>query len=151
MEICYICGKQLSDNNSSETVKRHKEHIIHNGLYGRLKSSNILCEQCGSAYSKNDAKFIELFNGFIELLRDYLYAKDHGKDKAKRLRAYFNPEKENKTEVEYFAGKVYPITPYYEVNKDTQEVKIFAHKDRLKHFETVLLKENPELKESILR
>ena len=147
MEICYICGKQLSDNNSSETVKRHKEHIIHNGLYGRLKSSNILCEQCGSAYSKNDAKFIELFNGFIELLRDYLYAKDHGKDKAKRLRAYFNPEKENKTEVEYFAGKVYPITPYYEVNKDTQEVKIFAHKDRLKHFETVLLKENPELKE----
>ena len=61
MEICYICGKQLSDNNSSETVKRHKEHIIHNGLYGRLKSSNILCEQCGSAYSKNDAKFIELF------------------------------------------------------------------------------------------
>lgn len=52
MEICYICGKQLSDNNSSETVKRHKEHIIHNGLYGRLKSSNILCEQCGSAYSK---------------------------------------------------------------------------------------------------
>ena len=35
----------------------------------------------------------------------------------------------------------------YEVNKDTQEVKIFAHKDRLKHFETVLLKENPELKE----
>lgn len=147
MEICYICGKQLSDNNSSETVKRHKEHIIHNGLYGRLKSSNILCEQCGSAYSKNDAKFIELFNGFIELLHNYLYAKDHGKDKAKRLRAYFNPEKENKTEVEYFVGKVYPITPYYEVNKDTQEVKIFAHKDRLKHFETVLLKENPELKE----
>lgn len=42
---CNICGKELSNDGSGNTVRSHKEHIIHSGIYGRLKSSTILCEQ----------------------------------------------------------------------------------------------------------
>lgn len=151
MDICYMCGKPLSDDGKNDTVQRHKEHIIHNGLYGRLKSSSILCEKCGNAYSKEDSNFVSLFSGFLETLHDYLYRKDHGTDKPKRLRAYFYPnsekESENKGHVEFCAGKVYPLKPYYEVYEENKEVRIVAHKDRLPHFEKVFLKEHPEYSE----
>lgn len=151
MDICYMCGKPLSDDGKNDTVRRHKEHIIHNGIYGRLKSADILCEKCGSAYSKEDSCFVNLFSGFLETLHDYLYKRDHGKDKRKRLRAYFYPNSENeldnKEEVEFCAGKVYPRTPYYEVFEENKEIQIVAHKDRLPHFEKVLLKEHPEYSE----
>jgi len=60
-----------------------------------LKSASILCEKCGNAYSKEDSSFVNLFSGFLETLHDYLYKRDHGKDKRKRLRAYFYPNSEN--------------------------------------------------------
>lgn len=146
-----MCGKPLSDDGKDNTVQRHKEHIIHNGIYGRLKSASILCEKCGNAYSKEDSSFVNLFSGFLETLHDYLYRKDHGTDKPKRLRAYFytNSEKEldNKTDVEFCAGKVYPLKPYYEVSEEAKEIRIVAHKDRLPHFEKFLLKEHPEYAE----
>lgn len=151
MDICYMCGRPLSDDGKSGTVQRHKEHIIHNGIYGRLKSTTILCAKCGNAYSKEDSNFVNLFGGFLETLHDYLYKRDHGKDKRKRLRAYFYPNSENeldnKEEVEFCAGKVYTLTPYYEVFEENKEIQIVAHKDRLPHFEKVLLKEHPEYAE----
>lgn len=151
MDICYMCGKPLSDDGKDDTVQRHKEHIIHNGLYGRLKSASILCEKCGNAYSKEDSYFVSLFSGFLETLHDYLYRRDHGKDKRKRLRAYFYPNSENdidnKEDVEFCAGKVYPLKPFYEVSKENKEIRIVANKDRLPHFEKVLLKEHPEYAE----
>ena len=146
-----MCGRPLSDDGKNGTVQRHKEHIIHNGIYGRLKSTTILCVQCGNAYSKEDSNFVNLFGGFLETLHDYLYKRDHGKDKRKRLRAYFYPNSENeldnKEEVEFCAGKVYTLTPYYEVFEENKEIQIVAHKDRLPHFEKVLLKEHPEYAE----
>lgn len=146
-----MCGKPLSDDGKDNTVQRHKEHIIHNSLYGRLKSTSILCEKCGNAYSKEDGNFVSLFSGFLETLHDYLYRKDHGKDKPKRLKAYFYPnsekESDNKEDVEYCAGKVYPLKPYYEVSEENKEIRIVAHKGRLPHFEKFLLKEHPEYAE----
>lgn len=116
-----------------------------------MKSASILCEKCGNAYSKEDSSFVNLFSGFLETLHYCLYKRDHGKDKRKRLRAYFYPnsknELDNKEEVEYCAGKVYPLRPYYEVFEENKEIQIVAHKDRLPHFEKVLLKEHPEYAE----
>ena len=141
---CYICGRELSDIESDTTAKRHKEHIIHNGIYGRLKSSTILCERCGGAYSKSDAKFVELFSGFIELLNDKLYSKDHGSNKRKRLKAYLNPNNGEQQEVEYYMGKTYPNNPYYVIDEEKKELILYANGNRLKGYEKVILKEHPE-------
>ena len=102
MDTCYVCGKTLTDDGANGTSKRHKEHIIHNGIYGKLKSSTILCEQCGGAYSKNDAKFVELFSGFIELLREKLINKDHGSTNAKRLKGFLYLPEDEKKKIEFF-------------------------------------------------
>lgn len=147
MEYCYVCGKKLSDDGALGTVKRHKEHIIHNGIYGRLKSPDILCEKCGGSYCKNDAEFVELFSGFLELCYDFLNKKDHGTKKRKCLKAYFNPDTEDKKEVQYLARKVFPYQPYYEVDEEKKEVRIFARKSRLEHYEKVFLREHPEFSE----
>ena len=140
MNYCYMCGKELSDDGSGTTAKRHKEHIIHNGIYGRLKSSAILCETCGGKYSGSDAKFVELFKGFIDLMSPFLYGKDHGSEERKRIKAYLYPIEGEKTEVEYHAGKTYPKVPYTIVDDEKKEVTLCANKHRLKDFEKVVLK-----------
>lgn len=144
MNYCYLCGKELSDDGSGTTAKRHKEHIIHNGIYGRLKSSAILCETCGGKYSGSDAKFVELFKGFIDLMSPFLYGKDHGSEERKRIKAYLYPIEGEKMEVEYHAGKTYPKVPYTIVDDEKKEVTLCANKHRLKDFEKVVLKEHPE-------
>ena len=64
---CYICNRELtSEKNLSEEEKvnlstTHREHIIHNAILGRLITNNILCKECGSNYSANDAAFTSLF------------------------------------------------------------------------------------------
>lgn len=144
METCYSCGKKLSDDGANGTVKRHKEHIIHNGIYGKLKSSTILCEKCGGAYSKNDAKFVELFSGFIELLRDKLIVKDHGTRSAKRLKGFLYFPEDEKIDIEFCGGKVYPMSPYYEIDEEAKEIKICGQKKRIEHYQNVIKKDNPE-------
>lgn len=141
---CYICGKELSNDGSGNTVRSHKEHIIHNGIYGRLKSSTILCEQCGNAYSKSDAEFVDLFKGFIDLLSNELYSKNHGTEKKKKIRAYLNPNLEEQVEVEYYNGKTYPLNPYYIVDEEKEELTLYANQNRMKAYEKYILKENPE-------
>ena len=144
VDYCYMCGKELSDDGHGETVKRHKEHIMHNGIYGRLKSSTILCEKCGGAYSKSDAKFVELFSGFIDLLQDKLYSKDHGGDKRKRLKAYLEPGSDRQVEVDYKDGKTSPRDPYWIVDDEKKELILCANDNRQKGYENVVLKEHPE-------
>ena len=140
MDTCYVCGKTLTDDGANGTSKRHKEHIIHNGIYGKLKSSTILCEQCGGAYSKNDAKFVELFSGFIELLREKLINKDHGSTNAKRLKGFLYLPEDEKKKIEFFDGKSYPITPYYEIDEDNKVIKIYGQKKRIIQYQNVVKK-----------
>lgn len=144
MENCYICGKKLSDDGYKGTVKRHKEHIIHNGLYGKSKSSNILCEHCGGAYSKSDAKFVELFSGFIELLRKKLISKDHGSTHPKRLKGFLYLSNGQKNNIEFCNGKVYPLTPYYEIDEKSRIIKLYGQKKRVNHYFNVLSSKYPE-------
>lgn len=144
MENCYVCGRKLSDDGAVGTAKRHKEHIIHNGIYGKLKSSTILCRECGGAYSKDDAKFVEIFSGFIGLLRDKLISKDHGSTDSKRLKGFLYLPDGETNDVEYCKGKVYPSNPYYEINEDAKVIKIYGQKNRIKHYHNVILKQHPE-------
>ena len=147
MDVCYVCGKTLSDDGANGTAKRHKEHIIHNGIYGKLKSTTILCEQCGGAYCKNDAKFVELFGGFIELLRKNLINKDHGSTNAKRLKGFLYLSEEEKKDIEYSNGKTYPITPYYEIDEDNKVIKIYGQKKRITNYHNVIKNELQEYKD----
>lgn len=146
MSYCYLCGKELSDDGDGGTAKRHKEHIIHNGIYGRLKSSTILCEKCGGDYSKSDAKFVDIFKGFTDLMFDYLYSKDHGTEKRKRIKAYLHPNEGEQMEVEYYAGKASPIEPFFVVDDEKKEVMFYANKQRLKEYEKFFIKTYPEYK-----
>lgn len=144
MENCYICGKKLSNDGTYGTVKRHKEHIIHNGIYGKLKSSIILCEKCGGAYSKSDAKFVELFSGFIEVLRDKLISKDHGTTSAKRLKGFLYLTEDAKTGIEFCGNKAYPVEPYYEIDQVANIIKIYGQKNRIKQYQNIVKKDHPE-------
>lgn len=141
MENCYVCGKKLSNDG---TVKRHKEHIIHNGIYGKLKSSIILCEKCGGAYSKNDAKFVELFSCFIEVLHDKLISKDHGTTNAKRLKGFLYLIEDEKKDIEFWGDKAYPVTPYYEIDQEANIIKIYGQKKRMEQYQNVVKKDHPE-------
>lgn len=41
---CYICNKELVENvTEANQCKSHGEHIIHNGIRGKLISNQILC------------------------------------------------------------------------------------------------------------
>lgn len=144
MDTCYVCGKTLTNDGANGTTKRHREHIIHNGIYGKLKSSTILCEQCGESYSKNDAKFVELFSGFIELLRGKLINKDHGSVNAKRLKGFLYLPEEEKKNIEFLDGKIYPVTPYYEIDEEKKVIKIYGHKKRIIQYQNVVKKEHQE-------
>ena len=144
MDTCYVCGKTLTDDGANGTVKRHKEHIIHNGIYGKLKSSTILCEQCGGAYSKNDAKFVEIFSGFTELLHGILIKKDHGTTNAKRLKGFLYLSEDEKKDIEFCDGKIHPINPYYEIDNNKKVITIYGHKKCITQYQNVVKKEHPE-------
>ncbi len=62
----YVCG--LSGNNVS------LEHIIPNAIGGKLKSKELICEDCnssiGSKYDSILCKQMEFFSNFIEIKRD---------------------------------------------------------------------------------
>ena len=71
---CYICNKELVENvTEANQCKSHGEHIIHNGIRGKLISNQILCENCGCDYSRDDAAFCKIFAPFIAALKIGLY------------------------------------------------------------------------------
>ena len=63
MFYCYICGCLLDNNNRTE------EHIIPNALGGRLKSKNLICKQCNSAFGVIiDSELAKQFNFVANML-----------------------------------------------------------------------------------
>ena len=81
---CYICNREMVDKpTDSSLCKAHGEHIIHNGIRGKLISRAILCEECGGAYSKDDANFCKIFAPFVVALSDRMIPADHGKPDGK--------------------------------------------------------------------
>jgi len=142
---CYICNREISDNPTDATQCRtHGEHIIHNGIRGKLISKTILCEECGSKYSKEDAAFCKIFDAFIAALNDKLIPADHGKGNPIVLLGslYDTPiddaEAPNRP-IQYKDGVVTPIEPYHKI--EGNKITVYAEKNRIKQYINVLARE----------
>lgn len=59
-----MCGEELTDTN------RSKEHIVNNGIGGRLKSYNLLCKTCNTKMGDStDASLAEDLKFFVEMFQ----------------------------------------------------------------------------------
>lgn len=142
---CYICNREISENPSGPLqCKAHGEHIIHNGIRGKLISKTILCEECGGAYSKEDSAFCKIFDAFMAALNDRLIPADHGKDTVKILKGSLydtpdgDPDGPNR-EVAVKDGVAAPLQPYYEIEGD--KITVYAEKSRIDHYINVVARE----------
>lgn len=142
---CYICNRELAEKPTNEgECKAHGEHIIHNGIRGKLISRTILCEECGGKYSKEDSNFCKIFDPFIAALGNRLILADHGKVGDKVLKGSLfdtpsgNPDDPNR-KVMIKNGVVAPIEPYYEIDGD--RITLYAEKNRIDQYEKVVAKE----------
>lgn len=142
---CYICNKELVDNPAGdEQCQSHGEHIIHNGIRGKLISNQILCMDCGAGYSKEDSAFCRIFAPIMAALKDRLIPADHGKDSLKTLPGCLfdsptsNPDDPSRL-VNARNGIVTPVEPYYEIDGDT--ITVYAEKHRIDQFINVLAKQ----------
>jgi hypothetical protein len=153
MPKCYICNKELIEKNYYEQNKdcfsekpaiNHKEHIIQNGLYGKLKAEDILCSDCGGVLSAEvDTQFCNLFDVFTVQLKDILVSKDHGKNNTpKILKGYLYTDNSlnEKIDINYKDRCVTPENPYYEFDIVNLKLTIFANKNRAKQFQNIVLK-----------
>jgi hypothetical protein len=149
---CYLCDKELIEKKYYEENKKnfnekpainHKEHIIQNGLHGKLKVEDILCSDCGGILSTEiDTQFCSLFDLITVQLKDILVKKDHGKNnKPKTLKGYLYKDNslKDKIDINYKDRSASPETPYYEFNSESQQLKIFANKVRAEHFKNIVL------------
>lgn len=142
---CYICNKELVDNPvGDDQCQAHGEHIIHNGIRGKLISDQILCERCGGDYSKEDSAFCKIFAPFIAALKDRLIPADHGKDTLKTLPGSLfnsltcNPDDPGRL-VNAKDGVVTPVEPYHEIDGD--KITVYAEKHRIDQYVNVLAKQ----------
>ena len=142
---CYVCNKEIMDKPASASYcKAHGEHIIHNGIRGKLISRTILCEECGGSYSKDDANFCKIFAPFIVALNNRMIPADHGKPDGYTLKGslFKTPdikEDDNGIDVTAKNGKVIPIQPYYTI--EGNKIDVYAGEKRIKDYLKVLAKE----------
>lgn len=142
---CYICNKELVDNvTRSDQCQVHGEHIIHNGIRGKLISNRILCKECGNKYSREDSDFCKIFESFVVALKNRLISVDHGKDTPKTLRGCMfdsptsNPDDPSRL-VNAKDGVVTPVEPYHEI--DGEKITVYAEKHRIDQYINVLKKQ----------
>jgi hypothetical protein len=142
---CYVCNREMMDKPTNASLcKAHGEHIIHNGIRGKLISRTILCEECGGAYSKDDANFCNIFAPFIVALSDRMISADHGKADGNALKGsiFKTPDvKESDIGIEVTAknGEVIPVQPFYTI--EGNKIDVYAGKKRIKDYLKVLAKE----------
>ena len=127
----------------STQCKAHGEHIIHNGIRGKLISHAILCEECGGVYSKDDANFCKIFAPFVVALSDRMISADHGKTDGNMLKGslFKTPDvKEGDEGIEITSknGEVIPVQPFYTI--EGNKIDVYAGKKRIKDYLKVLTK-----------
>ncbi|WP_044211281.1 hypothetical protein [Flammeovirga sp. OC4] len=140
MKRCFKCNNELVDESYYEENKSqfnnepcfdHKEHIIQNGLHGKLKVEGILCSSCGGELSQSiDNKFCNLFSVFTEQLKDILVRKDHGaSNKDKDLKGYFYEDKDFNAKID-ITKKRNTISPKlsYKYHENDHKLVIYGKK-----------------------
>ena len=131
----------------------HDEHILQNALYGRLTSSRILCETCGTKFGQGvDSTFVSLFTSLTSRLKDVLLAKQHGKNAVHTVQGVLyeggDPTRERRVEIR--DRVVSPKDPYHLFDEAGKVVTIYANSVRAKQHQQVVIKElkakglNPE-------
>lgn len=141
---CYVCNRKMVDKPTDSTqCKAHGEHIIHNGIRGKLISHAILCEECGGVYSKDDANFCKIFAPFVVALSDRMISADHGKTDGNMLKGslFKTPDvKEGDEGIEITSknGEVIPVQPFYTI--EGNKIDVYAGKKRIKDYLKVLTK-----------
>ncbi|MDO8899245.1 MAG: HNH endonuclease, partial [Bacteroidales bacterium] len=160
MELCILCNEPLIEKAFYESNKdsfaktpkfKHKEHIIQNAIGGRLKSDNILCEECGGILNDEiDAEFLKLFTGFTERLKDRL-PKERNKNSKTPVKGY---QVNTRREVVFLNNEITPKKPEFEINEEEKTIKIYANKVVLKNFKShvtnILKKDGKNIEDYVL-
>lgn len=107
-------------------------------------SRAILCEECGGAYSKDDANFCKIFAPFVVALSDRMIPADHGKTDGNTLKGSIFKTLDVKEgnegiEVTTKNGEVIPVQPFYTL--EGNKIDVYAGKKRIKDYLKVLAKE----------
>ena len=136
---CYLCNRELVDRDCVTDKETqgiiHNEHIIPDSLRGRLLSSTILCEECGSKYGKiEDSGFVELFFYISNLLKEAGLSTAHGtKNYHKLIGEYYpNPDALD----DYIPvtlskeGKVFAKENTYRINDEKKIITIYLCTNR---------------------
>lgn len=150
MCICYLCGEKMVDRNeyqgnkdkfSSKPKFIHAEHVIQDALYGRLKSSTILCESCGSQLSTEvDANFCKIFQSISEQFSEILAPTEKNKNYQPSLKGMVKLKNGQTIPVYIKGGVIYPIKPFYEMPLNG-EVKVYGEKKSAKNYLNLVKKE----------
>ena len=115
MFVCYLCRTPLNEMNKSE------EHIIPNAIGGKLKSTNILCDECNNKLGKEiDESFNKIFSPFtkrIDMVRDR-------PDESKKINGRLILSENEKIEVSYKNFKVTPKKAFHKIDEDKNELWI---------------------------
>lgn len=151
--ICYRCGQPMVEAKEYEKNKEkyleepklaHVEHIIHNALFGRLKSNSILCKTCGSQFGeKEDKAFVSLFFLITERIKHIAIPKDHGRGNSNSVKGVlFEDEKfESSKDIFIRDQKVIASEPFYEHDASNNKVIIYAARKRAKQYRPLVEKE----------
>lgn len=144
-ENCLLCDGKLIDKSYYENNKnefdlipkfKHKEHIIQNAIGGRLKSDEILCEECGSILNAEiDSDFLKLFTAFTERLKDIL-PKERNKNSKNQVNGY---QVGTKREIVYSDKTITPKKPEFDINHTEKIIKIYANKNIINHYKKYVL------------
>lgn len=112
----------------------HAEHVIQDSLYGRLKSSDILCETCGSQLSKEvDADFGKIFQSISEQFATILASTEKNKNYEPSLKGHVILRDKSKVPVFIKGGIIYPQRPFYDAPVEGV-VKVYGEKKAATNF-----------------
>ncbi|HBT0543242.1 TPA: HNH endonuclease [Klebsiella quasipneumoniae] len=128
-KICYLCNLSMLERgceniDKSKYTYMHEEHIIQNGIGGRLRSENILCETCGNELNeKVDSKFVKIFNIFGASLK---LSKDRNKQSGKNFIIKADMIEGGLTDVSIDDFEYRPKKPFFIVDKQRKSVQLYG-------------------------
>ncbi|HFU2423071.1 TPA: HNH endonuclease, partial [Klebsiella variicola] len=108
----------------SKYTYMHEEHIIQNGIGGRLHSETILCETCGNELNeKVDSRFVKIFNIFGASLK---LSKDRNKKSGKNFIIKADMIEGGFTDVSIDDFEYRPKKPFFIVDKQLNSVQVYG-------------------------